>query len=213
MSNMCDTDQILPETKYLKDYQTPDFQIGQVNLNFDLRDSVTHVTAKMAVKRMGSGTAALKLDGHDMTLKSVAIDGVRLTEKDYKVTARYLTIFQLPDQFELTIENDIDPGRNTALEGLYISKGMYCTQCEAEGFRRITYFLDQPDVMATYRVRIEADKKAYPVLLSNGNKIEQGDLTDDRHFALWDDPFPKPCYLFALVAGDLAYLEDYFTTR
>ncbi|MBL4895113.1 MAG: aminopeptidase N, partial [Emcibacter sp.] len=207
-----DADKILPETKYLKDYQTADFQIGQVDLNFDLREGVTHVTAKMTVQRMGAAAAALILNGHDMTLKSIVLDGIILTKDKYQLTDHNLTIFQLPDQFELVIENDIDPATNTALEGLYISKGMYCTQCEAEGFRRITYFLDQPDVMATYRVRIEAEKAAFPVLLSNGNKIEEGEAANGRHFTLWDDPFPKPSYLFALVAGDLEYLEDHFTT-
>ncbi|PHZ83412.1 aminopeptidase N [Paremcibacter congregatus] len=202
-----------PETKYLKDYRAPDFQIEQVTLVFDLREGVTHVRATSQVRREGAADAVLRLDGHDMTLMSVAVDGVRLTADQYQLEDHHLTLPHVPDQFELTIENEFDPAQNTALEGLYVSKGMYCTQCEAEGFRRITYFLDQPDVMATYRVRIEADKTAYPVLLSNGNNIEQGDLADGRHYVVWDDPFPKPSYLFALVAGDLAVLEDHFTTR
>ena len=202
----------MTQPRYLKDYMPPDFRITRVELDFDLREGKTRVRAKSTIRRVGAATAALSLDGHDMTLKSVAIDGVGLTEKQYQLSDHKLVIYEVPDQFDLVIENDIDPAENTALEGLYISKGMYCSQCEAEGFRRITYFPDQPDVMTTYRVRIEADKAAFPVLLSNGNKIDEGDLADGRHFALWDDPFPKPCYLFALVAGDLEYLEDYFVT-
>ena len=213
MADARNADQNLPQTKYLKDYTAPEFQIERVDLDFDLRDGVTHVRSTLSVSRQGDGGAPLKLDGHDMTLTSVAIDGVTLTSDQYLLTDHHLTILQVPDRFELVIENDIDPGTNTALEGLYVSKGMYCTQCEAEGFRRITYFLDQPDVMATYRVRIEADKTAYPVLLSNGNKTDQGSLEGDRHFTVWDDPFPKPSYLFALVAGDLECLEDSITTR
>ncbi len=201
-----------PVTKYLKDYMPPDFHIDRVALDFDLRDGVSHVRARSNVRRMVPGRAPLRLDGHDMTLKRVMVNGKELGSDDYILTRHGLVINDLPDQFELVIENDIDPARNTALEGLYISKAMYCTQCEAEGFRRITYFLDQPDVMATYRVRIEADKVRYPVLLSNGNKIDEGDLAAGRHYAVWDDPFPKPSYLFALVAGDLDCLEDHFTT-
>jgi len=200
-------------TKYLKDYTAPSFQIDRVELHFDLRDGVTYVWAKSTVRRMAEEDVPLILDGQDMTLKSVAVDGAVLSAEQYQLSDHHLIIKNLPTQFELTIENDIDPARNTALEGLYISKDMYCTQCEAEGFRRISYFLDQPDVMASYRVRIEADKAAYPVLLSNGNKIDEGSADGGRHFALWDDPYPKPCYLFALVAGDLDYLEDRFTTR
>ncbi len=202
----------LPETKYLKDYQSPDFQINKVALEFDLRDGVTHVRATLMVRRVKTGNASLTLCGHDMMLISVSVDGQMLSEAQYELSSHSLTICDTPDQFELVINNDIDPSRNTALEGLYISKGMYCTQCEAEGFRRITYFLDQPDVMATYHVRIEADQAAYPILLSNGNKTSEGQLAGGRHFAIWDDPFPKPSYLFALVAGDLDCLEDNFTT-
>ncbi|PCI51848.1 MAG: aminopeptidase N [Alphaproteobacteria bacterium] len=213
MSDARIADHTLPLTKYLKDYKTPDFQIERVDLDFDLHDGVTHVTAKLAVKRAIAGHAPLKLAGHNMTLKSITIDGIELSKDRYQVSDHYLIINQVPGQFELVIENDIDPGRNTALEGLYISKGMYCTQCEAEGFRRITYFLDQPNIMAIYRVRIEADKAAFPILLSNGNKTDEGDLSEGRHFAVWDDPYPKPSYLFALVAGDLECLEDQFTTR
>ncbi|MCF8473795.1 MAG: aminopeptidase N [Emcibacter sp.] len=207
-----------PQTKYLKDYNSPDFFIEHVDLSFDLRDGVTHVKAKTLIKYNGSEGNFLKrnpsliLKGHHMALTFIAINGEALSRDHYDVSDNRLIIKKIPQQFELTIENDINPALNTALEGLYISKGMYCTQCEAEGFRRITYFLDQPDVMATYRVRIEADQSSFPVLLSNGNKIDEGTLPKGRHFALWDDPFPKPSYLFALVAGNLDYLEDFFTT-
>lgn len=201
-----------PQTKYLKDYQKSIFTLESVALGFDLKDGLTHVTARLMVQRQTEGDNPLVLQGHDMTLRSVAVDGRELSPSEYELTDKTLTLKGLPDRFELLIKNDIDPANNTALEGLYVSRGMYCTQCEAEGFRRITYFLDQPDVMARFTVRIEADKSAYPVLLSNGNKVEEGDLQDGRHFTLWDDPFPKPSYLFALVAGDLAHLQDSFTT-
>ena len=199
-----------PQTKYRRDYKAPDFQVDQLDLDFNLRDNISHVRAKMTVRRRGPGPLVLK--GHDMTLTSVTLDGGVLGDKDYALTDSSLTIYDLPEKFELVINNDIDPASNTALEGLYISKGMYSTQCEAEGFRRITYFLDQPDVMTRYRVRIEADKESCPVLLSNGNKIDEGDCPDGRHYTVWDDPFPKPSYLFALVAGRLDMLEDHFIT-
>ena len=199
-----------PTTKYLKDYRKPDFLIERVDLNFDLHDDVTHVTSKMHLKRQGEANASLVLNGTDMTLVSAKIDGA---DVDYTVDDEHLTIDNVPNEFILEISNDIDPASNTALEGLYVSNGMFCTQCEAQGFRRITYFIDRPDVMSVYTVRIEAEKEKYPVLLSNGNNIESGDLTGDRHFVTWHDPFPKPCYLFALVGGDLEYLEDQFTTQ
>ncbi|MDG1859438.1 MAG: aminopeptidase N, partial [Emcibacteraceae bacterium] len=199
-----------PETKYLSDYKKPDFNIETVDFNFDLHDDVTHVTSRMRITRQGSSNAALVLDGKDMTLISVALNGENV---DYTLGEETLTIENVPDEFELTIINDIDPASNTALEGLYMSNGMFCTQCEAQGFRRITYFIDRPDVMATYRVRIEGDYSKYPVLLSNGNEVERGKASDGRHFVVWDDPFPKPSYLFALVGGKLSYLEDHFETK
>ncbi|MCF6215837.1 MAG: aminopeptidase N [Emcibacter sp.] len=209
-----DTDQNkkLPDVKYLKNYAAPDFLIDRAALDFDLRENVTHVRATSRFKRRVQKDVPLILAGSDMTLKSVSVNGCVLTVDQYHLMDHQLIILNPPEEFNLVIENDIDPAHNTVLEGLYISNGMYCTQCEAEGFRRITYFLDQPDVMAPYKVRIEADKAAFPVLLSNGNKVDEGDLSEGRHFALWDDPFPKPSYLFALVAGDLTYLEDHFTT-
>jgi len=212
MSEMA-TETRAAQTKYRKDYQKSVFTIEHVELDFDLRENVTHVTSRLSICRQGHGDNMLVLQGHDMTLRSVALDGEILQAADYELTDKSLSLKNLPDRCEILIRNDIDPARNTALEGLYVSKGMYCTQCEAEGFRRITYFLDQPDVMARYRVRIEAEEAAYPVLLSNGNKVEEATLGNGRHYTLWDDPFPKPSYLFALVAGDLAHLEDEFTTK
>ncbi|MBT5073181.1 MAG: aminopeptidase N [Kordiimonadaceae bacterium] len=199
-----------PNTKYLADYKKPDFAIETVELNFDLHDGVTHVTSTLKIKRQGEEHAPLILNGENMTLVSIAVDG---SPAEYNLDDETLTLNDVPDQFELLIKNDIDPASNTALEGLYVSNGMYCTQCEAQGFRHITYFPDRPDVMATFKVRIEADKGNYTVLLSNGNQVEAGDCAGDRHYVTWDDPFPKPSYLFALVAGDLACLEDHFTTR
>lgn len=198
-----------PQTKYLADYQKPDFTIKKVELNFELHDDVTHVISKMTIKRQGDAGKPLVLDGKDMKLVSVFVDG---DDVKYEVAAESLTVYDVPDEFELSIANDIDPASNTALEGLYMSNGMFCTQCEAQGFRRITYFIDRPDVMATYRVRIDAPKEHYPVLLSNGNEVDSGDLEGGRHFVIWDDPFPKPSYLFALVGGNLGYVEDHFKT-
>jgi aminopeptidase N len=201
-----------PKTIFLKDYQKPDYFITSVNLNFDLREGVTIVTSELTLKREKAGATSIRLDGEEMMLKSVVIYGKEISSSDYDLDGESLTLHDLGEISSVTIINEIDPAKNTALEGLYVSNGMYCTQCEAEGFRRITYFLDRPDVMLKFKVRIEADKAAYPVLLSNGNNIQSGDLGGGRHFTIWDDPHAKPCYLFALVAGDLAVLEDHFTT-
>ncbi len=199
-----------PSTKYLADYKKPEFLVEAVELDFELHDAVTHVTSRLHIKRQGSDNAPLVLDGVELKLKSVMIDNKSV---EFVADDETLTIENTPDEFDLLIKNDIDPASNTALEGLYMSNGMYCTQCEAQGFRRITYFPDRPDIMATYKVRIEASKKDYPVLLSNGNEVNAGDLADGRHFVVWQDPFPKPSYLFALVGGNLDYLEDHFVTR
>lgn len=202
-----------PTAIHRQDYRAPDFRIETVDLEFDLRPEATRVKSKLAIAPQIPG-APLKLDGEDLELLSVAIDGRRLAEAEYKADAHGLTIAAVPAKaFTLEIETKINPKGNTQLSGLYQSSGNYCTQCEAEGFRRITYFLDRPDVMAVYRVTMRADKQACPVLLSNGNLVEQGSLSDGRHFAVWHDPFPKPCYLFALVAGDLDVNEDVFVTR
>jgi aminopeptidase N len=202
-----------PTAIHRKDYRAPDFRIETVDLEFDLQPEATRVKSKLALVPQTAG-APLKLDGEDLELLSVAIDGRRLGPGDYSTDAYGLTIAAVPAKaFTLEIETRINPKGNTQLSGLYQSSGNYCTQCEAEGFRRITYFLDRPDVMAVYRTTIRADKKACPVLLSNGNLVEAGDLPDGWHKAVWHDPFPKPCYLFALVAGDLAVNEDSFTTQ
>jgi aminopeptidase N len=199
-----------PRAIALKDYRAPDYRISEIALSFALDPEATRVTATSKVSRVGDGP--LVLNGEHMTLVSVAIDGKPLAADAYKLDAETLTIAALPAQFTLKIVTEIAPAKNTALEGLYTAKGIFCTQCEAEGFRRITYFLDRPDVLAVYTTRIEADKKKYPVLLSNGNPIDSGALAGGRHFAVWNDPFPKPCYLFALVAGDLGVLRDTFVT-
>ena len=200
-----------PRAINLKDYRAPDYRIAALELDFALEPSATRVKATSKVTRVGS-SAPLVLDGEHMKLLSVAIDGRRLDDSAYAVSEERLTIHKPPADFTLEIVTETAPDRNTALSGLYTSNGMFCTQCEAEGFRRITYFLDRPDNLATYTTRIEADKKAYPVLLSNGNPMQRGDLPGGRHFAVWKDPFPKPSYLFALVAGDLGVLRDEFTT-
>ncbi len=207
------TDQ--PKTIRLKDYTPPSHLVDAIALDFDLDPVRTNVRARMDVRAnpdASDGDGSLKLDGDALELVSLAIDGVPVPEDAYTLGADGLVLTNVPDAFRLEIETTCRPADNTKLEGLYISSDTYCTQCEAEGFRRITYFLDRPDVMTTYRVRIAADKAKCPVLLSNGNLVESGALEDGRHYAVWDDPFPKPAYLFALVAGDLGCFEDSFTT-
>ncbi len=198
----------------LADYRAPDFAIDTVDLDFRLDPHATRVTARMAVRPM-TGGAALRLDGDELNLVSVAIDGAALTRDRYVATPQDLAIADVPQEpFTLEIVTEIDPTANTKLMGLYRTSGTWCTQCEAEGFRRITYFLDRPDVLAIYTTRIEAPKDLAPVLLANGNLTESGDIAGtDRHYAVWYDPFPKPSYLFALVAGDLGRLSDSFTTQ
>lgn len=197
--------------KHRLDYQAPDYTITDIDLDFDLHADKTTVTAISQVKRLNHDTTPLILDGENLTLKSIHIDDKaweHYHEQDGK-----LSIEQLPAQFTLTIVNEIYPSANTALEGLYISGDALCTQCEAEGFRNITYYLDRPDVLARFTTRIAADISKYPYLLSNGNRIGQGELSDGRHWVKWQDPFPKPAYLFALVAGDFDVLRDTFVTR
>ncbi|WP_448212989.1 aminopeptidase N [Colwellia sp. MEBiC06753] len=199
--------------KYLADYLPPDFSIATVDLTFELVDNATLVTSQLTVKKVQPLQKHLTLNGEHLTLKSVAIDGQTLTESDFEVTDTALTILNVADEFELTIVTEIDPANNTALEGLYKSGAAYCTQCEAEGFRRITYYLDRPDVMAVFTTKVIAPKADFPYLLANGNPIDRGELSDGRHFVTWHDPFPKPCYLFALVAGDFDLLQDTFITQ
>jgi len=203
-----------PHVTYLKDYQPPAFLTEQTSLTFILHPATTEVTSVVQYRRnpVASRNAALELDGHDMELITVRLDGCDLNQDAYALHDKGMRIVDLPDAFELEITTHINPEANTALEGLYRSSGNYCTQCEAQGFRRITYYQDRPDVMAVFTVRIVADKQANPVLLSNGNPVGQGELPDGIHWAEWHDPYPKPCYLFALVAGDLSCVEDQFTT-
>lgn len=203
----------VPQPIHRKDYQPPAFVIDTVQLHFDLQESFTTVRATMEVRRNGSHGADLVLRGERLELVSVIIDGIPCEADSYTVTEENLSVPNVPDTFELRTEVRIKPHENTELSGLYKSSGNYCTQCEAEGFRRITYFLDRPDVMARYRTTIVADKASYPVLLSNGNAVERADLDGGRHTVTWEDPFPKPSYLFALVAADLSCKEGTFTTR
>lgn len=196
------------------DYREPAYWIESINLDIDLQPESTQVISTLQMVRNKQRPAApLVLDGSGLELKSVYLNGAALTQQDYHLGKHSLTISQLPDEFTLTITTLIAPDSNTTLEGLYLSNGMFCTQCEAAGFQHITYYLDRPDVMSRFTTRIRADKAKYPCLLSNGNLIEQGDLDNGKHFVVWQDPFKKPCYLFALVAGDLDCLEDFFTTQ
>jgi aminopeptidase N len=200
-----------PQPIRLADYRPPAFLVDEVRLSFDLQPNATRVTAELAVRRNGAHAAPLRFNGERLKLISAAINGRRLEAADYEVDEEFLTIPGAPEAFTLTIEVEIDPENNKALEGLYMSGGRFCTQCEAEGFRKITYWPDRPDVLARFTVRIEADQ-SYGRLLSNGNLVDAGELPGGRHFAVWNDPFPKPCYLFALVAGELDVLEDRLVT-
>lgn len=199
-----------PQAKYRKDYQAPSHSITELELTFDLFDSSTLVTAVSQVQQKNESNQLL-LDGEGLELKSLKVNGVEW--HDFQLLETGLSISSLPQQFELEIITQINPEANTALEGLYKSGGAFCTQCEAEGFRRITYYLDRPDVLAKYTTTVIADKLQYPYLLSNGNRIDQGDLSEGRHWVKWQDPHPKPAYLFALVAGDFDVLRDQYKTK
>ncbi|HMI95328.1 MAG TPA: aminopeptidase N [Micropepsaceae bacterium] len=201
-----------PRAVYLKDYTPPAYRIPEIALDFRLDGNTTLVAATMKVERRAASAEPLVLDGIALTLVSIAVDGKPLDSSAYTVDTDTLTVHAPPAAFMLQIVTEIAPAENTALEGLYMSNGIYCTQCEPEGFRCITYFLDRPDNLAKFETRIEADKATTPVLLSNGNLIESGDLPGGRHFARWRDPFPKPSYLFALVGGDLGHIRDAYRT-
>jgi len=201
-----------PRPIKLADYRPPAFLIDTVELTFRLEPNATRVVSKLAIRRNGQHAESLFLNGERLKPVSFAIDGQPFTDGGYVITEEGMTLTDLPDAFVLETEVEIDPEGNKALEGLYMSGGRFCTQCEAEGFRKITWFMDRPDVLSRYTVRIEADKAAYPRLLANGNRVEAGDLDGGRHYAVWNDPFPKPCYLFALVAGELDELKDSFVT-
>ncbi|KAF6662478.1 aminopeptidase N [Enterobacteriaceae bacterium EKM102V] len=200
-----------PQIKYRHDYRAPDYTITDIDLTFELDASTTRVTAISQVKRLGDSQAELRLDGEALTLIALEINGQPWTA--FREEEGALVISQLPESFTLKIINDIHPDQNTALEGLYKSGEALCTQCEAEGFRHITWYLDRPDVLARFTTTIYADGNRYPYLLSNGNRIDGGQDDQGRNWVKWQDPFPKPCYLFALVAGDFDVLRDSFTTR
>jgi len=204
----------MPQTFYLKDYQNPPFTVDQIHLDFDIFDGKTIVTATTAYKKNHDGDLPLILNGEHLDLISVKIDGALLTkDQDYQLDDKILTLpCPAQDSFRLEIVTEINPEKNTRLDGLYQSGGTYCTQCEAQGFRCITYFQDRPDVMTYFTVRITADEKTCPVLLSNGNLTHTGKAADGRHYTVWEDPIAKPCYLFALVAGDLVHIADTFKT-
>ena len=205
-----------PKTIYLKEYTPPDYLIDQVELDFNLQQDGTLVEARLHLRRnpsaLSSANSGLFLQGEDLEIVQLSIDGRSLSKQDYDLSEQGITLHNPPEQFVLESVTRLYPENNTALEGLYRSGSMYCTQCEAEGFRKITWYLDRPDVMASFVTRLEADKFSYPVLLSNGNLKEQGILENGRHYAIWEDPFPKPSYLFALVAGDLKHVHDKHTT-
>ncbi|QLY24273.1 aminopeptidase N [Bdellovibrio sp. KM01] len=199
------------EKIYLKDYKAPAFSVESVHLDFILNEDFCRVIAKSKIKTLTSGVP-LQLNGEELKLVSVKINDKILSASEYQLTDEEMIIASVPAEFTLEIETQLEPQNNTSLEGLYKSNGIFCTQCEAQGFRKITWFLDRPDVMTSYTVTIEADKAKYPVLLSNGDRMKVEDVGNGRHKAYWRDPHKKPCYLFALVAGDLGVIRDTFTT-
>ncbi len=202
-------------TIYRTEYTPPDYRVDSIDLRFELGEDITLVTSRMALRSAydtSSGSRPLVLNGRRFALRELKLDGVPLPPERYSITDEILTLHQTPPAFILEVTTELRPQDNSSLEGLYRSGGMFCTQCEAEGFRAITYYPDRPDVLALYTTTIVADRQHYPVLLSNGNLQAQGELPDGRHFATWHDPFRKPSYLFALVAGDLVCRADRFTT-
>ena len=212
-------------TTYLKDYKAPHYLIETTELDFDLYQDHATVVSRLLFKQNSSLLSGIEdsliLHGQELVLEELSIDGKQLVEEDYQIKGEELLIPSLSkilggptERFVVECRTRIEPQNNTTLEGLYKSKTMFCTQCEAEGFRRITYYLDRPDVMSTFTTKITADKSKYPVLLSNGNNIGSGDVEEDpsRHWVQWKDPFKKPSYLFALVAGELVSLDDTFIT-
>lgn len=200
-------------TIYLSDYRKPDFTIESTELTFHLGEEGTQVNSRLSIKRAaGAADAPLVLNAELMDISAVAINGEELAEAEWQHEDNQLRLNSVPDEFEFSCTNLIHPETNTSLNGLYKSRTMYCSQCEPHGFRRITPYLDRPDVLSKFEVKIIADKSKYPVLLSNGNPIDRGDLEDNLHFVKWQDPFFKPAYLFALVAGDLEVVKDSFTT-
>jgi len=204
-----------PREIFLKDYQVLAYNIREAFLDFDLDDSCTIVKSTLSIERNTSSyekQSMLTLVGEKLKLKDISLDGVKLSEVDYQVSDSELLIKKVPEKFVLQLTCEINPSENKTLEGLYKSGNIFCTQNEPEGFRRITYFLDRPDNMCKFKTKITATKKKYPTLLSNGNLIGQGDLESGKHWVLWEDPFPKPSYLFALVAGNLGMIQNSFKT-
>ena len=206
-----------PAVHKLTDYKPSDFLLDAVFLHFDLHEDHAQVKAILNLRRNPVAhpqqSNALVLDGQGMALKSLLLNGVRLAADQYQVDEQHLTVFNVPDSFTLETEVVIKPQENTQLTGLYKSRDIFCTQCESHGFRRITYFLDRPDVLTHFTTTISADRTRYPVLLSNGNLVDSHELSNDRHWVKWEDPTHKPCYLFALVAGNLDAVEDVFITQ
>ncbi|MDQ3080377.1 MAG: aminopeptidase N, partial [Pseudomonadota bacterium] len=194
---------------YRKDYRAPDYWVSEVALDIALDPERTTVKSELKVQRNGDHDRPLRLAGDELELVSVSVDGGAAR---WTMQGDQLVIEIDGDEATVTTEVAIAPAANTKLMGLYASGGLLCTQCESEGFRRITFHPDRPDVLSTYRVRMSADKARYPILLANGNLVASGEGDEGRHWAQWDDPFPKPSYLFALVAGDLAANRDSFTT-
>src|SRR6185437_8309228 len=204
-----------PQVIRLSEYRPTGWLIEHVDLDVKLHAAETRITAKLKVRLNPKGRAGepLVLSGDELKLDRLLLGGKPVSDNEFVATPSSLTLNNPPAKpFTLTIETTVNPSANTKLMGLYRSSGTYCTQCEAEGFRRITYFLDRPDVLSVYRTRIEAERGEAPVLLSNGNLAEEGKIGDTRHFAVWEDPFPKPSYLFALVGGNLGAVHDTFTT-
>ena len=213
MTTATETPTNAPKTIYLKDYERPAYAFERVNLDFELGEATTTVTSTIRVRPANDANGkSLFLNGDEsVELAAIEVDGAKFTT--YERTAKGITLRALPTEaFDLRVTTTIKPQENTALEGLYKSSGNFCTQCEAEGFRRITFYQDRPDVMSIFTTRITADKTKYPVLLGNGNLVDSGDLEDGKHFTVWEDPWAKPCYLFALVAGNLGMVEDKFKT-
>ncbi len=205
-----------PKTIYLKDYKVPSFLIPEIHLHFELSEEKTLVTTTLKVlenPQSEDKSNNLFLDGENLNLLEIKLNSVPLTAKDYELTAKGLTLKNCPTDFTLQTQVQLEPQNNKAFSGLYKTKTVFCTQMEAQGFRRTTFFMDRPDVLSKYTTTIIADKNLYPILLSNGNCVESQDLENGLHKAIWKDPFPKPCYLFALVAGDLDWIEDSFMTR
>ncbi|WP_440877442.1 aminopeptidase N [Thalassotalea sp. PLHSN55] len=200
------------KARYLADYLPPAFAVNNIDLTFELEDTSTKVTSVLSLTRLNDANEPLILSGEHLTLIGLKLNGEQLAESHYQVSDTQLSVNVNETEFELTVITEINPQENTSLEGLFKSGDAFCTQCEAEGFRRITYYFDRPDVMSVFTTTVIADKNKYPFLLSNGNSIDKGQLDNGKHFVKWHDPFPKPCYLFALVAGDFDLLQDSYTT-